>query len=114
MNGIKAQNIIPDKADITFSFCMQTSQYITIGNVYSIDLERFVSASITPSGTFTPNGYNLTVRLRGSGFLRILKYSYYRVFYDTAAEATKDLKMLVDAANKWKNSKHQQQLQKKS
>lgn len=109
MIGIKAQNIIPDKADITFAFCMtQSGQFITVGNVYSIDLDRFVSASVTPSSILSPSGFNLTIRIRGSGFLRFMKYSNYRVFYETTQEASKDLKMLVDAANKWKNTKQQQ------
>jgi len=86
---------------------MSQGQFITVGNTYSIDLDRFVSASVLPSSMFIPNGYSLNIRIRGSGFLRLLKYSNYRVCYDTAQDAAKDLKMLVEAANKWKNVKQQ-------
>jgi hypothetical protein len=87
-------------------------QFITVGNVFSIDLDRFVSASITPSGPFSPKGFTLTIRLRGSGYLRFLKYSNYPIFYESSQDASKDMKMLVDAANKWKNVKQQQQQKK--
>jgi hypothetical protein len=88
-----------------------STQFITVGNVYSIDLDRFVSASMSPVGT-EHETYALTIRLKGSGFLRFLKYSHYRIIYKTCDEATKDMKMLVDAANRWQSMKMQQKTHK--
>lgn len=78
------------------------NQFTTIGNVYSIDLDRFVSAWVQELGK---KGAMLIVRQRGSGFLRFLKYSNYRVLYAKISEAQKDMEHLLDAANKWKTSK---------
>lgn len=82
------------------------SQYIMVGNCYTIDLDRFVSASVEPGGVFSnDNDCLLVIRLRGSGFLRFLKYSYYRINYKSSQEAVKDMKTLMDAVNRWQISK---------
>lgn len=81
------------------------NQFTTIGNVYSIDLDRFVSASIVPTKFGKSKQYMLVVRLRGSGFLRFIKYSYYRVLYNQVEEVQKDMKLLLDSANQWQVTK---------
>lgn len=84
------------------------AQFIMIGNCYTIDLDRFVSASIQPSSWSILNpdsDYILVIRLKGSGFLRFMKYSYYRISYKTSQDAVKDMKTLMDAVNRWQISK---------
>jgi len=107
MMSVQANPFVETKSE--FSFVSMTSQFITVGNVYSIDLDRFVSALVQPAGMFGKRPGTdeslLVIRLKGSGFLKYLKYSYYRIYYKTSVEAIKDMKIVIDAANKWQNAK---------
>lgn len=70
----------------------------------SIDLDRFISANLT-GGSDTWDNYCLTVRLRGSGYLRFIKDTYIEVYIIGQEKAQKDYDRLIEAANNWKASK---------
>jgi hypothetical protein len=70
----------------------------------SIDLDRFISASLRGDDTW--ENYCLTVRLRGSGYLRFFKDTYIEVYIIGKEKAQKDYDRLIEAANNWKASKN--------
>lgn len=78
-------------------------QYIVIGGVYSINLDRYIDVLTYPSGS----NIILQVRMRGSGWLRYLKDSYYRVAWpkEREAEVTAELLRVIEAANRWNDWK---------